>query len=246
MLSVPTFAFASPLDDLNFSFESGIEFNSRGQYADASDEFDQVIRLKPQWSEAWVGKGIALRGGADYGGAIDCFKKAIELDPKCETASIEFKKLEKYEEARRIIKLIPEYAESWCHMGNVILDIGKRTDDHYPASEFAYNKARKYFEQAINMSPQYAEAWLGLSIAIYSMGGDYYELPSREYDALEAINTALEINPQYAEARHFKGVILSEEGINYHCLKTGGTCLVRFDPQSGEIIDQERHERETI
>ena len=59
----------------------GIAYAAMGDYGRAMDDFDQSIKLKPDYANPFNNRGLAYRKKGDYERAIKDFNEAIKLDP---------------------------------------------------------------------------------------------------------------------------------------------------------------------
>ena len=139
------------------------------------DEFTAV-----QWNE----KGMERYNRKDYQGAIEYFRKAIELDPKLATPwnimGYTYGELGDYNKeikcCRKAIELDPKYATPWNKMGYAY---GKLGD---------YNKAIECCRKAIELDPKFARPWNNMGHA-YDDLGDYNK-------AIECYRKAIELDPK--------------------------------------------------
>ena len=69
-----------PTNHTLYSNRSGAYCGSK-KYAQAAADARKVIELKADWPRGYTRLGAALQGQEDWEGAIDAFKKALELDP---------------------------------------------------------------------------------------------------------------------------------------------------------------------
>jgi stress-induced-phosphoprotein 1 len=69
-----------PQNHTLYSNRSGSYCASR-KYAQAAADARKVIEIKADWPRGYTRLGAALQGQEDWQGAIDAFKKALELDP---------------------------------------------------------------------------------------------------------------------------------------------------------------------
>ncbi len=59
----------------------GRAWSDQGQFDRAIRDFDQAVRLDPDYADAFNGRGVALMGQGEFVRAIDNFDQAIRLDP---------------------------------------------------------------------------------------------------------------------------------------------------------------------
>jgi tetratricopeptide (TPR) repeat protein len=151
-------------------------------------------------AEAWNNKGLALFKQGNYGGAIQAYDTAIQLNPQfAEAWNGKGKVLimqGKYDEAiqafDKAIKLNQSYAEAWNDKG-IALEAQRNL-----------NEAIQAFDKAIELNPQFAEAWYDKGGALNSQG---------KYDeAIQACDKAIELTPDFAEAWVNKGFALGQQG----------------------------------
>lgn len=62
--------------------ESGDPGRARSRYEEAIQVSDKILSGDPQNPQVWVGKGLSLRKLGRYTEAEECFRKAIDLEPK--------------------------------------------------------------------------------------------------------------------------------------------------------------------
>jgi len=55
---------------------------AEGEYHEAIEMYDKVIRSDPKYADAWYNKGIALCSLGKYHEAIEAYDEAIMLDPE--------------------------------------------------------------------------------------------------------------------------------------------------------------------
>lgn len=89
-----------------------------GQYNESLHYFDAALAIDPDFTEAWIAKGVALHNLKRYDAAIACYNKSLEiLDPPdagtWHLKGMAFRDWGKYEEAaecnRRAAELDPRY-----------------------------------------------------------------------------------------------------------------------------------------
>jgi tetratricopeptide (TPR) repeat protein len=84
-------------------FSEGINFINLNQYAEAITSFDKAIAIEPDYSDAWIYRGIALGELGRYSEAVVSYNKAIAIKPDFALAwswrGRALKELNRYEEA---------------------------------------------------------------------------------------------------------------------------------------------------
>ena len=62
-------------------YNRGIAYRNQGQFDRAIDDYDQALRLRPVFAEAWNDRGVAHHLKGDNGRAAADFSEAIRLKP---------------------------------------------------------------------------------------------------------------------------------------------------------------------
>jgi len=183
------------------------------------DEFTAV-----QWNE----KGMERYNRKDYQGAIEYFRKAIELDPKYASpwnnmggaygALGDHNKEIEY--CRKAIEIDPKDAYPWNNMGFAYNELGNYNmaiecyrkaieldqKNAYPWNNMGvaygelgdYNKAIGYYRKAIELDPKYATPWINMGFA-YDKLGDYNK-------GIECCRKAIELDPKDASPWNNMGI----------------------------------------
>ena len=84
-------------------------------------------------AKEWIEKGYVLNDQGKYLEAIECFNKALEIDPEYAEAwnnkGISLRKLGRYEEAiecyDKALEINPRLAESWHNKGIALNELGR-------------------------------------------------------------------------------------------------------------------------
>ena len=165
----------------------------RGDYNKAIEDYDEAIKLDPNYFEAYNNRGLAWAKLEEYNKAIDDFTKAIKLNPKLADAyynrGIAWYELKEYNKAiadyGKAIKLNPKLADAYYNRGIAWYELKK------------YDKAIDDFTKAIKLNPKLADAY-------YNRGIAWYE--RKEYDkAIADYGKAIKLNPNYSEAYYNRG-----------------------------------------
>ena len=155
------------------------------------DEFTAV-----QWNE----KGLERSKRKDYQGAIECYRKAIELDPKYASPwnnmGLAYGKLGDYNKEiechRKAIELDPKDAYPWNNMGAAYGNLGD------------YNKAIECYRKAIELDSKDATPWNNMGYAYGSLG-DYNK-------EIECCRKAIELDPTFASPWNNMGLAYGSLG----------------------------------
>jgi tetratricopeptide (TPR) repeat protein len=180
--------------------EMGNNAFQAGKYEQALSAFQEAIRLKPDYWEAWYNLGVIYSILGQYDKGVSAFQEAIRLKPDYVIAwynlSVSYGRLGQYDKAvsanQEAIRLKPDYWEAWFSLGHSYGSLGQ------------YNKALSAFQEVIRLKPDFWEAWLNL-------GSVYVSL--KEYDkALTTYQEVTRLKPGYAKAWYDLGVCYDHNG----------------------------------
>jgi tetratricopeptide (TPR) repeat protein len=147
------------------------------------------------------GLGVFYWYRKDYGEAIKCYDKAIELNPDYAGAwyskgNVLAYNLSKYDDAiecyNKALKIDQNNAYAWYGKGLALNNLEK------------YSEAIQSYDRAIEIDPNSASAWYGKGLALRNLG--------KYNEAIECYDKALEIDQNMAYALHGKGVAFSNLG----------------------------------
>lgn len=172
----------------------GLAYFDQRDYSRAIADYDQAIRLNPQYAAAFNNRGLAYRAQNNYARAIADFDQAIRLNPQLAEAfnnrgnayiaqSDYARGIADYDQA---IGLNPQYATAF----------NNRASAYYGQRDYA--RAIADYDQAIRLNPQSAKALNNRGLA-YRAQRDYAR-------AIADFDQAIRLNPQYAEAFNNRGL----------------------------------------
>src|SRR5690348_194625 len=132
----------------------------------------------------------------EYDEAIECYDKALEIDPKDADAlnnkGLALNKLGKYKEAieyyDKASEIDPKYVLAFNNIGSALCDLKK------------YKEAIESFDKALEIDPKHAMAWYNKGTALCNL--------KKYKEAIEYFDKALEIDPKDANALNNKGIAL--------------------------------------
>ena len=144
----------------------------------------------------WFQEGYDCDERGEYQQAIDCYNKAIELDPEdadtYNNKGIALKSLGEYQQAidcyDKAIKLKPDDLKAYYNKGDALRELG----DHQQAIDC--------YDKAIELTPDYADAYNNKGIALHNLG-EYQQ-------AIDCYDRALELRPDDANVYNNKGYTL--------------------------------------
>jgi len=159
----------------------------------AIEAYKQAIRLKPDFSTAYLNRGLAKATLKDYQGALADYNEAIRINPQFANAYLNRGDtkytLKDYQGALadfdEAIRINPQFANAYLWRGNA-----KYILEDYQGAVSEYN-------EAIRINPQFANAYL-------NRGSTKFIL--KDYQgAVSEYNEAIRINPQYTSAYLSRG-----------------------------------------
>ena len=204
-----------------------------------------ALDIDSTYAEAWQLMGMAYKKKPDYDKAVECFSKAIELQPNFAyayyergqiVADIWNKPAEAIPDFEKVLKYDPDSHIGWFAKGNIEIN-----QNQYDEAINSYTKAKE-------LCPDFDRAYANCGIAYYYKGNldkaiaEYTEAIRLEpndavvytnraiayYDkgdynvAIIDCNKALNINPQWVSAYHTRGNA-------YHAKKDMNKAIADYD-----------------
>jgi tetratricopeptide (TPR) repeat protein len=160
-----------------------------GPMSEAIEQFQQALRIKPDFPDARNNLAIALHAG-EGSGAIDQYQRALQTRPddtntrnNLGLALLQAGRLpEAIAQFEQVLRTKPDSTDARNNLGLALLQTG-----HAP-------EAIGQFEQALRIKPDFAEAHNNLGLALLQAG----RLP----EAIDQYEQALRIKPEYVAARN--------------------------------------------
>ena len=120
----------SLIEDL---YHDGRFFLNMGEYYQAIEYFNKVLKIDPENEDAWYYKGLAYFDSNEYQDAIKCFDKVIELNQDDDSAwyykAVSLFELERYGESipcfDKVISLDPDDRYSYYYKGLALSCVNK-------------------------------------------------------------------------------------------------------------------------
>ncbi|MEL6650362.1 MAG: tetratricopeptide repeat protein, partial [Bacteroidota bacterium] len=198
---------------INEIFTQGrVQFGHK-QYQAAVYKLEQVVTLDPRNAAAWFWKGKAHYEKTENTQAVDCYSKAIALNPGYGEAY--FKRGQAYkaqpnsgqralEDFTYVIEHKPtEAATSYAERGDVYFNLGSENEFPTIAKEYY----RKALEDYLKAEPSFDDK----AILEHKLSRLYYRMG--KYDlALEYADKAIRHNKNLAEAYYDRGLVHLAEG----------------------------------
>jgi len=167
----------------------GTALGKKGQIDEAISQYQEALRLKPDFTDVHYNLGNALNRKGQIDEAISQFQETIRLQPDYALAhnnlgNALYRKgrddeaISQYQEA---IRLKPDYSLAHNNLGNALYRKGR--DD----------EAISQYQEAIRLKPDYADAHNDLGLALYRKG--------RTGEAISQFQEALRLEPDHPAAR---------------------------------------------
>jgi tetratricopeptide (TPR) repeat protein len=168
----------------------GTVLRRTGRVQEAIEQYEQALRIRPDYAEAHNNLAVALANQGRVQGAIEHYEQALRIRPEYAAAHNNLggafanqgkfrEAIEQYEQALRIR---PDYAEAHANLGNALQRVGRVQD------------AIGHYERAVQIAPGSAEFQYVLGSALEQAG--------RRPEAIAHYEQAVLINPDYVEAQN--------------------------------------------
>jgi Flp pilus assembly protein TadD len=167
----------------------GLALVQVGRPAEAIVQYEQALRVKPDFAQAHYGLGVALARVGRLPEAIVQYEQALRIRPDYAEPhfylGIALVQLGKTQEAtehyEQALRLKPDYLEAHYNLGVALIRLGKPQE------------AIRHWEQAVRINPDFAEAHYDLGHASEELG--------RTTEAIEHYEQALRLRPNLTPAR---------------------------------------------
>jgi tetratricopeptide (TPR) repeat protein len=170
-------------------YQAGYSYGVLGKHSDALRASKQAAKLRPEWAEAFVNIGASSFALGQYKDAVDAYRQAIRLDG--DNAEIQyslgltFSKLNRTDEEilayRRAIALRPDHPNSLEKLGAAYF------------RQKRYADAVTMFENLKTYRPD---------ASTYNLLGESYLEINKPEESIEALNSAINFNPDLEKARY--------------------------------------------
>lgn len=181
-------------------FVVGLAYAFLNFTADAINAYQQAIKLKPDYADAWNNLGSVYRNSGNTAEAINAIKQAVKLKP--EDADPWYNLGVVYNDSGRIadaiaayqqaIRLKTDYADAWFNLGRVY-DKNRQITDAITA-----------YQQALTFKPDDVKTLINL--------GNVYDDAGRIADAISAYKQVIKLDPDEATAWNNLGFIYRKSG----------------------------------
>jgi tetratricopeptide (TPR) repeat protein len=189
-----------PNEKFDLYFEQALILSTNGDYEEAIASYDQALKFKPDYHEAWNNRGVALADLGRIEEAIASYDQALKFKPDYHEAwnnrGVALADLGRIEEAiasyNQALKFKPDYHEAWNNRGVALADLGR------------IEEAIASYNQALKFKPDFHEAWYGRGIALGKLG--------KMNEAIASYDKALKIKPDFHEIWFNRGIALGKLG----------------------------------
>jgi tetratricopeptide (TPR) repeat protein len=167
----------------------GVAYGKLGSYSNATVAFQQAIKLKPDYINAWNNLGWAYSQSGRFAEAVGAFQQLIKFAPNDAQvwSNLGGAQAGQGHEADAIaayqmaIQLKPDYADAHFNLGAAYANQGKLVD------------AVNSFRLAVTYKPDFPEAWFNLGVVSSRQG--------ENNKAVIFFQKAINLRPNYAGAR---------------------------------------------
>ena len=180
----------------------GVSLFNLKYFEEAVKCYNEAVRLRPGYAEAFLNRGIANRALGRSESAVADYEEAIRLKPDYTEAfynrGVAFMSKGRIDEAIKdynaALRLNPSYAEAYYNRG---IAFRKRGD---------VDSAIADYTTAIGLRPDYVRAYYNRGNAFYSMS----EIPQ----AIADFEKSISLRPNYAEAYYNLALCYEQDGDN--------------------------------
>lgn len=181
-------------------FAAALQHHQSGKLSQAEPLYQQVLALKPDFTEAHNNLGNLLMAKGQPDEAATAYQRAIALKPDFAQAhynlALALSGLGRLDEAAascaRGIALKPDFAEAHNNLGNLLRAQGR------------LDEAAESCRRAIALKPEFVQAHYSLALALSSLG--------RLDEAVASYQCAIALKPDFAEAHYSLALAFSGLG----------------------------------
>lgn len=180
--------FLPSVDRLEAAVHQGRKALEGARYDEALRNFNEALRLKPEYDVAWLLRGHTLRRMGDLDGALQSFAQALRQNEESDEGWMglaatlhELRRTKEEVEAYdRLTKLHPRFVEAWLNKGAALHDLKD------------YAGAISCYDKVLSLRPEHAAAWNNKGAALLRLGD--------ESRAGDCFREALHFNPDFFDA----------------------------------------------
>jgi tetratricopeptide (TPR) repeat protein len=166
----------------------GVAYGKMHFFGDAAGSFQEAIKLKPDYVDAWNNLGWAYTQMGKLPEAVAVFQQLIKFTPNdaqvwSNLGGVQARlghQADAIASYKMAVQLKPDYADAWFNLGATY------------ASRSMLEEAMKSFRQAVRYQPNFPEAWFDLGVVSNQQGSND--------EAAVFFQEAVKLRPDYAEA----------------------------------------------
>ncbi|MHC5934511.1 tetratricopeptide repeat protein [Nostoc sp.] len=172
-------------------FELGNLLSTAKEYEAAIASYDQALKLKPDYHQAWYNRGDALGNLGRNEEAIASYDKALKFKPNYHLAwnnrGYALDDLGRFEEAiasyDQALKFKPDFHQAWSNRGYALDELGR------------FEETITSYDQALKFKPDFHQAWYNKACCYALQGNIEQALENLQ----KAINLSLDECRQWAK-----------------------------------------------
>ena len=188
------------LKDTTLLFRYAAARSATGDTRGAAHFYRKVTELQPEYVEAWLNLGVALKTSGRTKDAVAAYRQAITLRPEMPEAhnnlGLALQQMGEQENAlaalRRAVELRPQYPRAYANMSQSLLKL-----DRIPEAEEACRKA-------IEMDPAMVDGHLNLGLVLMAQ--------NRQHETAEIFRAVARLQPDDSKSLSNLGVAEKEVG----------------------------------
>lgn len=216
----------------------GAALYSMNRFKEAVDCCDKALSVDSQNCSFWRNKGNALFGLGQYEKAIECFKTALAINPhdalaanKMRIVASKIADLNKTKNDQATSNQnIPKESKAMDNQEAILAKLS--AEDLYNggtafAAKGEHEAAISCFVKALDKNPEFVEAWNAMGESLIVLGDE---------DALEPIEAALAVNPQFAKAWYNKALCEENAGNAEAAISSYNKFIELASPRYGGLI----------
>ena len=213
-------------DKANDWFDKGSEFINSGDYGQAVEAFDNVLKLDPENIDALINKGVAFRYLGQYEQSLAAYEKALEERP--DDADIWYNKgivlgyLGEYENAitafDKALQIDPRDSSTLNNKGVALLNLGR------------YSEAEVLFYEVLEIDPENEDALKNSDLV-----ASYLNATSDSIST-PAINLSISGSEETTEGSDFKQYSNDDFGFTIGYPSTWTKEELSFDPEVNSYV----------
>lgn len=175
-------------------YAMGVVCQEKNQYDEAITYFDKTVEMFPYFIEAWFNKGACHQIKLEVEETLKAYQKVIELGEPEQDIVCQAK------------DFLAGFEKTIYEEAGISLDMYQKAKEQFKIAYMdmqnrKYEKAITGFQMVTSMNPKLSQAYGNIGICYAYLG--------YKQEALDALDKALQIEPQYEPAIHNRIIIAS-------------------------------------